>query len=93
MTDLVVDPAALDNFDVVVTNLIDRELALVEEESALICVDVDVDGNLVQLGGIIPEAGICPTGEAFAPKAAVLGTVDVNNGAQVTLWSDPITTQ
>ena len=93
VTDLLVDPAALDNFDVVVTNLVDRELALIEEESALICVDVDVDGNLVQVGGIIPEAGICSTGEAFAPKAAVLGTVDVNNGAQVTLWSDPITTQ
>jgi FtsP/CotA-like multicopper oxidase with cupredoxin domain len=90
--DLVVDPAALGNFDVVVTNPIDRELALIEEESALICVDVDLDGNLVQVPGIIPEAGVCAVGEAFAPKAAVLGTVDVNNGAQVTLWSDPITT-
>jgi FtsP/CotA-like multicopper oxidase with cupredoxin domain len=92
VTDLVVDPAALHNFDVVVTNLVDRQLALIEEESALICVDVDVDGNLVQLQDIIPLAGVCPQGEAFAPKAAVLGTVDVNNGAQVTLWSDPITT-
>ena len=91
VTDIVVDPADLENFDVVVTNPIDRQLALVEEESSLICVDVDVDGNLVQLE-VIPVAGVCPEGEAFAPKAAVLGTVDVNNGAQVTLWSDPITT-
>ncbi len=90
--DLTVDPAALENFEVVVTNPIDRDLALVEEESALICVDVDLEGNLVQVPGIIPEAGVCAVGEAFAPKAAVLGTVDVNNGAQVTLWSDPITT-
>ena len=92
VNDLAVDPAALDNFDVVVTNLVERQLALIEEESELICVDVDLDGNLVQQAGI-PVAGVCPVGEAFAPKAAVTGTVDVNNGAQVTLWSDPITTQ
>jgi len=91
VTDLAVDPSALGNFDTVVTNPIDRQLALVEEESSLICVDVDVDGNLVQLP-TPPEAGHCAEGEAFAPKAAVLGTVDVNNGATVTLWSDPITT-
>ncbi|MDX2506295.1 MAG: multicopper oxidase domain-containing protein [Gammaproteobacteria bacterium] len=101
--DLLVDPAVLGNFTVAVTNPTPRELALVEEESALICADTDLLGNVVQLVDYIPVAGACalktdvtvihPTALPFAPKAAVLGTVDPADGSfQVTLWSDPIAT-
>jgi FtsP/CotA-like multicopper oxidase with cupredoxin domain len=92
VADLVVDSAALENFTVTVTAPTPRELALIEEESELICVDVDIDGNLVQVPGT--PAGGCPGhSEPFAPKAAVLGTVNTGDGSMaVTLWSDPITT-
>ncbi len=98
--DLVVNPADLDGFTVAVTNLVARELALVEEESALICADVDLAGNVVQLPLFTPVAGACqdaagnvhPTALPFAPKAAVLGTVDTAGVPTVTLWSDPIVT-
>jgi len=98
--DLVVDPAALDNFTVTVTNPVPRELALIEEESALICADTDLLGNVVQLPAFTPVAGACqdaagnvhPTALPFAPKAAVVGTVDAAGVPTVTLWSDPITT-
>ena len=95
--DLVVDPVPLDNFTVAVTNPIARELALIEEESALICVEVDLDGNLVQVPGE-PVNGICdplyPAALPMAPMAAVLGTVNPldGNSMAVTLWSDPIAT-
>jgi FtsP/CotA-like multicopper oxidase with cupredoxin domain len=116
---LVVDPLALENFTVNAVNPVPRELALIEEESALICVDVDVAGNVYQLGNHIPVAGACEgiltdaagnpvidpntggyasngivhaTALPFAPKAAVLGTVVGGAIGQVTLWSDPITT-
>ena len=98
--DLMVDSAALDNFTVDVTNPTPRELALVEEESALICADVDLAGNVIQVPGLTPVAGACvdgngapsPTALPFAPKAAVLGTVDGAGQPSVTLWSDPIAT-
>ena len=72
---------------------VDRDLVLIEEESALVCADVDMAGNVIQLPEI-PVAGVCPTATAlpFAPKAAVLGTVDANGVDSVTLWSDPIVT-
>ena len=97
---LMVDPLALDNFTVTLTNLIPRELALVEEESTLICADVDLLGNVVQLPLLTPVAGACqdvagnihPTALPFAPKAAVVGTVDAAGIPTVTLWSDPIVT-
>ena len=97
---LAVDPLALENFTVAVTNPVTRELALVEEESSLICVDSDLLGNVIQLPAFIPVAGACqdaggnvhPTALPFAPKAAVLGTVDQAGLPTVTLWSDPIVT-
>ena len=90
----------IDGNAVNVTNPIPRELALVEEESELICVDADLLGNVVQLVDYLPVAGACenaagdvhPTALPFAPKAAVLGTVDSAGIPEVTLWSDPITT-
>lgn len=91
---LTVDPAALGNFDVNVTAAAPRELALIEEESHLICVEFDLVGNLIQIPGA-PVNGACATPDAFpmAPMAAVLGTVNPTDGSMaVTLWSDPITT-
>ncbi|MCU7879061.1 MAG: multicopper oxidase domain-containing protein [Candidatus Thiodiazotropha sp. (ex Lucinoma borealis)] len=71
-----------------------RDLVLIEEESALVCADVDVDGNVIQMPGEIPVNGGCPTATAvpFGPKAAVLGTTDNLGVDSVTLWSDPIVT-
>ncbi len=93
---LVVDPVALGNFtlpDGKIPTI--RELALIEEESHLICVDFDLLGNLAQLPGL-PVNGVCaasPTAFPMAPMAAVLGTVDVVAGTMTpTLWSDPVTT-
>ena len=95
-----VDPASLANFTVAVNAPAPRELALIEEESALICADADLQGNMVQLVDHTPVAGACedpngvvhPTALPFAPKAAVLGTMDAAGVATPTLWSDPITT-
>jgi FtsP/CotA-like multicopper oxidase with cupredoxin domain len=79
-----------------------RQLALIEEESGLICVNVDfltgaitpVSDTTSATGYEIPlGAGVCPTPTALpmAPKAAVLGTVAAGV-PKVTLWSDPIKT-
>ena len=59
-----------------------------------------MSGNVVQLPLYTPVAGACAdaggnvhaTALPFAPKAAVLGTVDAAGIPTVTLWSDPITT-
>jgi FtsP/CotA-like multicopper oxidase with cupredoxin domain len=99
--DLVVDPAALENFSVALTAPTTRELALLEEESTLICAKTDALGNVVQLPDFAPTSGgQCANAAGtvhrralpFAPKAAVLGTLDASNTPTVTLWSDPITT-
>ena len=68
-----------------------RDLALLEEESALICATIDaVTGVIQRVGNSTPP--LCARGGVpFAPKAAVLGT----NGSTVsvvTLWDDPIAT-
>ena len=83
----------IDGNAVTVTNPNPRQLALVELESELICADVDLAGNVIQLAET-PVAGVCPTATAFpfAPKAAVTGTVDAAGLPTVTLWSDPIVT-
>ena len=73
-----------------------RDLALLEEESTSICVQVKPNGQIAQVGNVKGGptfAADCAAGGGvpFAPKAAVLG----NNGAgggDVTLWSDPIVT-
>ncbi len=71
-----------------------RAQALLEEESALLCVFIDaVSGAITQdTSGALPPTCDPATGSVpFAPKAAVLG-VDGANGGQVQLWDDPITT-
>jgi FtsP/CotA-like multicopper oxidase with cupredoxin domain len=66
-----------------------RELALLEEESGQICVNINpVTGAITQVAGSVPPA--CALGGVpFAPKAAVLG-VDGSLGGTPQLWDDPI---
>ena len=68
-----------------------RDLALLEEESALLCVFIDaVTGAITQdpSWAVPPECR--PDGSVpFGPKAAVLG-VDGRRGGEVRLWDDPI---
>jgi FtsP/CotA-like multicopper oxidase with cupredoxin domain len=71
-----------------------QDLALLEEESALICVTVDpVTGVIDQVPGDPVGSNLPPLcsqgGVPFAPKAAVLG-VNGSGGGEVQLWDDPI---
>jgi spore coat protein A, manganese oxidase len=68
-----------------------RRLAMLEEESALVCVVIDgLTGDITQVPGTPPN---CPEdAEAFAPLAAVLGTVNQAGIPTVQLWSDPLST-
>jgi hypothetical protein len=73
-----------------------QDLALLEEESALICVTIDaVTGVIDQVTGVLPpscaDANNVALGVPFAPKAAVLGT-NGSSGGTVQLWEDPIRT-
>jgi FtsP/CotA-like multicopper oxidase with cupredoxin domain len=69
-----------------------RRLALLEEESALVCVNIDgVTGEITQIPGEVPPC-VTAEAEAFAPLAAVLGTVDQSGTPSVQLWSDPVST-
>jgi FtsP/CotA-like multicopper oxidase with cupredoxin domain len=71
---------------------ITRTLALLEEESALVCVVIDaVTGEITQVPGI-PPCTVTEDSEPFAPRAAVLGTIDQSGVPSVQLWSDPIST-
>ena len=73
-----------------------RDLALLEEESASICITVDAKTGVInEVPGSIPPA-CAGGGVPFAPKAAVLGVngsggpLGAPGGAQVQLWADPI---
>jgi hypothetical protein len=66
-----------------------QDLALLEEESALICVDIDpVTGVITQVAGSLPP-DCAGGGVPFGPEAAVLG-VNGSGGGEVQLWDDPI---
>jgi FtsP/CotA-like multicopper oxidase with cupredoxin domain len=73
-----------------------RDLALLEEESALLCVTIDAVTGVINLDPnstpptCDPVLGSLP----FAPKAAVLGTNGSlgAGGATITLWDDPLAT-
>ena len=66
-----------------------QDLALLEEESALICVDVDaVTGAVTQVDGSVPP-DCSGGGVPFGPKEAVLGVAG-STGGEVQLWDDPI---
>ena len=68
-----------------------QDLALLEEESELLCVTIDAVTGAIDLDpnseppDCDPVLGSVP----FAPKAAVLG-VNGSAGGEVQLWSDPI---
>jgi spore coat protein A len=73
-------------------------VSLNEEESALLCVNVDPTGNVVVVAGAVPPLCLDPVkmkksvGVPFAPKAALLGTVDLTNPAMPLgvpqMWTD-----
>jgi FtsP/CotA-like multicopper oxidase with cupredoxin domain len=75
-----------------------RDLALLEEESIVICAVVKPDGTVVQdkkavpdhdIGACVDENGAIVAALPFGPKAAVLGTNGAAGG-RVQLWADPI---
>jgi len=78
-----------------------RDLALIEEESALVCVNVKPNGSVSYdksstpngLGGCIDKKGGLAKSIPFAPKAAVLGTGGNTGAPTVTMWSSPIATK
>ncbi len=81
-------------------NPVPRDLALLEEESAVVCVNIDaVTGFITQdpaatpdgLGNCVDAVGTIALSLPFAPKAAVLGNQG-SLGGNVTMWSDPIVT-
>ena len=79
-----------------------RDLALLEEESALVCATVSVSGTVSYDSNSTPDPlnpGTCITRQGklaksvpFAPKAAVLGVNGSTTAPTVTLWSDPLQT-
>ena len=81
-----------------------RDLALLEEESALVCVNIDpATGFITQDSAIVDPnvpgqclvndgSGAIAASVPFAPKAAVLGTNGSTAAPTVTLWSSPIVT-
>jgi spore coat protein A len=78
-----------------------RDLALIEEESVLVCATVAPNGAIqfdrnsapdpANPGTCVDKNGQLALSLPFAPKAAVLGTNGAGGGT-VTLWSDPIAT-
>jgi FtsP/CotA-like multicopper oxidase with cupredoxin domain len=79
-----------------------RDLALLEEESTLVCATVSVSGTVSYDSNSSPDdlnPGTCITKQGklaksvpFAPKAAVLGVNGSTTAPDVTLWSDPLET-
>ena len=79
-----------------------RDLALLEEESAMLCVSVNPNGVVNYDKNSTPDPlnpGTCikPNGKLaksvpFSPKAAVLGINGSSTTPKVTLWSDQIET-
>jgi len=56
-----------------------RQVSLNEGESEVLCVDIDLAGNLVQVPGTPPNCP--PPSLPMAPKEALLGLVDLTNPA------------
>ncbi len=68
-----------------------QDLALLEEESALLCVTIDAVTGVIDLdpNSVPPTCDPVLGSVPFAPKAAVLG-VNGSGGGEVQLWDDPI---
>jgi spore coat protein A len=63
-----------------------RQVSLNEGESEVVCVDVDAEGNTVQVEGTPPA---CPEPSVpFAPKEALLGVVDGEGEGVPLKWTD-----
>jgi FtsP/CotA-like multicopper oxidase with cupredoxin domain len=99
-------PDAVDPANVTGTLGTPRDMALLEEESQLVCATVSPTGQIFYDNKAAPDPanpGVCLVTKAgknfgavaasvpFGPKAAVLGTGGAAGGS-VTLWSDPIAT-
>jgi hypothetical protein len=54
-----------------------RQVSLNEEESEEVCIEVDANGNVVQVPGSYPEDCLFDDDEIFGPKEALLGLVDL----------------
>jgi FtsP/CotA-like multicopper oxidase with cupredoxin domain len=78
-----------------------RDLALIEEESILVCATIRPNGAVsfdkgstpdpLNPGTCVDKKGKLAASVPFAPKAAVLG-INGSGGGTVTLWADPIAT-
>jgi FtsP/CotA-like multicopper oxidase with cupredoxin domain len=78
-----------------------RDMALLEEESKLVCATIAPNGKIDYDTNAIPDQanpgtcvnanGVLAASVPFAPKAAVLG-INGAAGGSVTLWSDPLET-
>jgi FtsP/CotA-like multicopper oxidase with cupredoxin domain len=70
-----------------------QDLALLEEESALLCVTIDAVTGVIDLdpNSVPPTCDPVLGSVPFAPKAAVLG-VEGSLGGTPQLWDDPIST-
>jgi FtsP/CotA-like multicopper oxidase with cupredoxin domain len=68
-----------------------QDLALLEEESALLCITVDAVTGRIDLdpNSVPPDCDPVLGSVPFGPKAAVLG-VNGSGGGEVQLWDDPI---
>jgi FtsP/CotA-like multicopper oxidase with cupredoxin domain len=63
-----------------------RQVSLNEGESEVVCVDVDAEGNVVQVEGTPPD---CPEPSVpFGPKEALLGVVDESGEGVPLNWTD-----
>ena len=79
-----------------------RDMALLEEESVLVCATISPNGKIGYDTNAMPDQanpGTCVNANGalaasvpFAPKAAVLG-INGAAGGSVTLWSDPLVTK
>jgi FtsP/CotA-like multicopper oxidase with cupredoxin domain len=79
-----------------------RDLALIEEESILVCATIKPNGvvsydskatpDLLNPGTCIDKKGRLANSVPFAPKAAVLGINGASAAPTVTLWSDFVET-
>jgi FtsP/CotA-like multicopper oxidase with cupredoxin domain len=94
-------PDAADPANTTVTFAGARDLALIEEESQLVCVTVKPNGlvsydkkatpDLQNPGTCVDKRGRLARSVPMAPKEAVLG-INGSGGGTATLWADPIET-
>jgi FtsP/CotA-like multicopper oxidase with cupredoxin domain len=77
-----------------------RRVALVENDSSRVCVNVDLNGNVTAVAATLPEGTMAPIDAAcdqaapgsipFGPAMTLLGNVDANGYPVTQEWIDPI---